>query len=72
MDWMTIFFFFLPLGIAVLYFVRKEVQWEAEKKLAQDKYEAILKDATKLGAELLAKMDGITENMQKCKREAAS
>ena len=72
MDWMTIFERFGPLGIAVLYFVRKEVQWEAEKKLVQDKYEAILKDATKLGAELLAKMDGITENMQKCKREAES
>ena len=72
MDWMTIFERFGPLGIAVLYFVRKEVQWDAEKKLVQDKYEAILKDATKLGAELLAKMDDIMENMQKCKREAAS
>ena len=67
MDWMTIFERFGPLGIAVLYFVRKEVQWEAEKKLVQDKYEAILKDATKLGAELLAKMDDITENMRKCR-----
>ena len=72
MDWMTIFERFGPLGIAVLYFVRKEVQWDAEKKLVQDKYEAILKDATKLGAELLAKMDDIMENMQNCKREAAS
>ena len=66
MDWMTIFERFGSLGIAIAYFCRKEIQWEAERAQIQAKYEALLKEATTLGGELRANMDHLSEIIQKC------
>ena len=61
MDWMTIFERFGPLGIAVLYFVRKEVHLVTAAKTLLTDIGAITATATYNGSALISKGARATE-----------
>lgn len=56
------------LGIALLYFYKKEQLWELERQKWQTKYEDLIKEATRIATELKSQMQDVSETIQKCKR----
>ena len=52
------------LGLIVAYFLRKDVQSDGEKKLAAEKYEALLKEAVTKATEMIAKFDALRDEVQ--------
>ena len=55
------------LGIALLYFYKKEQLWELERAKWQAKYEDLIKEATRIATELKAQMQEVGETIQKCR-----
>ena len=55
------------LGIALLYFYKKEQLWELERAKWQAKYEELIKEATRIATELKAQMQDVGDAIQKCK-----
>lgn len=55
------------LGIALLYFYKKEQIWELERQKWQTKYEEMIREATRIATELKAQMQEVCESIQKCK-----
>ena len=55
------------LGIALLYFYKKEQLWEIERAKWQAKYEELIKEATRIATELKAQMQDVGETIQKCR-----
>ena len=55
------------LGIALLYFYKKEQMWELERAKWQAKYEELIKEATRIATELKAQMQDVGDAIQKCK-----
>ena len=55
------------LGIALLYFYKKEQLWEIERQKWQAKYEELIREATRIATELKAQMQEVCESIQKCK-----
>lgn len=53
------------LGIALLYFYKKEQLWELERQKWQTKYEDLMKEATRIATELKAQMQDVGESIQK-------
>lgn len=54
------------LGIALLYFYKKEQLWELERQKWQTKYEELIKEATRIASELKSQMQEMCESIQKC------
>ena len=54
-----------PVGICIMYFLKKEIQWEAEKAACTQKYESLLKNVIKGAADLTAKIDAISDALNK-------
>ena len=54
------------LGIALLYFYKKEQLWEMERQKWQTKYEELIKEAMRIATELKAQMQDVGESIQKC------
>ena len=54
------------LGIALLYFYKKEQLWEIERAKWQAKYEELIREATRIATELKAQMQEVCESIQKC------
>ena len=52
------------LGLIVAYFLKKDVQSDGEKKLAAEKYEALLKEAVTKDTEMIAKFDALRDEVQ--------
>lgn len=52
------------LGLIVAYFLKKDVQSDGEKKLAAEKYEALLKEAVTKATEMIAKFDALRDEVQ--------
>ena len=55
------------LGIALLYFYKKEQLWEAERTKWQIKYEEMIAEATRIATELKAQMQDVAEVVKNCK-----
>lgn len=55
------------LGIALLYFYKKEQLWELERAKWHAKYEDLIKEATRIATELKAQMQEVGETIQKCR-----
>ena len=55
------------LGIALLYFYKKEQLWEIERAKWLAKYEELIKEATRIATELKAQMQDVGETIQKCR-----
>ena len=55
------------LGIALLYFYKKEQLWELERQKWQTKYEELIKDATRIATELKAQVQEMCDSIQKCR-----
>ena len=55
------------LGIALLYFYKKEQMWELERAKWQAKYEELIKEVTRIATELKAQMQDVGDAIQKCK-----
>ena len=55
------------LGIALLYFYKKEQIWDAERSKWQAKYEGLIEEATKIATEIKAQMLDVSETLKKCK-----
>ena len=49
------------LGIALLYFYKKEQLWELERAKWQTKYEEMISEATRIAIELKAQMQEVEE-----------
>ena len=49
------------LGIALLYFYKKEQLWELERAKWQIKYEEMIAEATRIATELKAQMQDVAE-----------
>ena len=49
------------LGIALLYFYKKEQLWELERAKWQTKYEEMIVEATRIATELKAQMQEVAE-----------
>ena len=49
------------LGIALLYFYKKEQLWELERAKWQAKYEGLIEEATRIATELKAQMQEVAE-----------
>ena len=52
------------LGLIVAYFLKKDAQTDGEKKLAAEKYEAMLKEAVTKATEMIAKFDALRDEVQ--------
>lgn len=52
------------LGLIVAYFLKKDAQTDGEKKLAAEKYEALLKEAVTKATEMIAKFDALREDVR--------
>lgn len=52
------------LGLIVAYFLKKDEQSDGEKKLAAEKYEALLKEAVTKATEMIAKFDALRDEVQ--------
>ena len=52
------------LGLIVAYFLKKDAQTDGEKKLAAEKYEALLKEAVTKATEMIAKFDALRDEVQ--------
>lgn len=59
------------LGIALLYFYKKEQLWEIERAKWQAKYEELIKEATRIATELKAQMQDVGETIRGLKNESA-
>ena len=55
------------LGIALLYFYKKEQLWELERQKQQTKYEDLIKEATRIATELKAQVQEMSDSIQKCR-----
>ena len=67
MDGMEIALQYGPLGIAALYFYKKELLWDVEKKALTEKYEGLLREAVKEAAEMKAALTELTEEIRQLK-----
>ena len=56
------------LGIALLYFYKKEQLWELERAKWQAKYEGLIEEATRIATELKAQMQEVAEVIKGCQR----
>ena len=52
------------LGLIVAYFLKKDAHADGEKKLAAEKYEALLKEAVAKATEMIAKFDALRDELQ--------
>ena len=52
------------LGIALLYFYKKEQLWEAERTKWQAKYEGLIEEATKIATELKGQMQEVSDALK--------
>ena len=52
------------LGIALLYFYKKEQLWEMERTKWQTKYENLIQEATRIATELKAQMQEVSESIK--------
>lgn len=55
------------LGIALLYFYRKEQLWEMERQKWQTKYEDLIREATRIATELNAQVQEMCDLIQECR-----
>ena len=55
------------LGIALLYFYKKEQLWELERAKWQAKYENLMQEATRIATELKAQMQEVSESIKECR-----
>ena len=55
------------LGIALLYFYKKEQLWDLERQKWQTKYEELIKEATRIATELKAQVQEMCDSIQKCR-----
>ena len=55
------------LGIALLYFYKKEQLWELERAKWQTKYEEMIVEATRIATDLKAQMQDVAEVIKNCK-----
>ena len=67
MESMDIALQYGPLGVAALYFYKKELLWETEKKALTDKYEGLLREAVKEAAEMKAALSELTDEIRQMK-----
>lgn len=67
MEGMDIALQYGPLGVAALYFYKKELLWETEKKALTDKYEGLLREAVKEAAEMKAALSELTDEIRQMK-----
>ena len=67
MEGMDIALQYGPLGVAALYFYKKELLWDSEKKSMTDKYVGLLREAVKEAAEMKAALAELTDEIRQMK-----
>lgn len=65
--------FWLNLGVAgafILYLIKQQALWEAEKKDMQAKYEGLLREALTRATHIDAQLEDIAKTLQFCQSSA--
>lgn len=65
--------FWLNLGVAgafILYLIKQQALWEAEKKDMQAKYEGLLREALTRATHIDAQLEDIAKTLQFCQNSA--